>query len=284
VTREQEAMQAEPRVARWYADKTEDILRKYGPGPRVHYHTGIVDPWEDATESLEDMRARLLAGQERLLETAADAWQAPINLCGDVLDVGCGLGGGSLFWAQSCGARVVALTNVAEHAGIIEGFASRAGVSDRVTPVVGDASTTPAGGEFDAVVAIESSCYLPRARWMRHVAELLRPGGHLFISDIFAKRDEARLVFDCDWLMTIGSRAEYERHAEAAGLVLCSVHDLTGVTRTYWVLSMDYHRAIRDTQPQWAERAARSIVRHARVLSAWESGAIGCELVAFRRP
>src|SRR5271167_2012440 len=33
-------------VMTYYGGKTEAILRRYGPGPRVHYHAGLVDELE----------------------------------------------------------------------------------------------------------------------------------------------------------------------------------------------------------------------------------------------
>ena len=44
-----------------------------------------------------------------MLSDAAEVWDAPQSLSGEILDVGCGLGGGSIFWAQEFGARVTAV-------------------------------------------------------------------------------------------------------------------------------------------------------------------------------
>ena len=30
-------------VTAYFQGKTEAILKRYGPGPRVHYHTGVMD-------------------------------------------------------------------------------------------------------------------------------------------------------------------------------------------------------------------------------------------------
>ena len=55
-------------------------------------------------------------------------WDASESLTGEILDVGCGLGGGSIFWAQEFGARVTAVTCVPFHAGHVARFAVEAGV------------------------------------------------------------------------------------------------------------------------------------------------------------
>mgnify|MGYP001145371246 CR=1 FL=1 len=42
-------------VAAYYDNKTEGILSRYGPGPRVHYHTGMVDEVNEDRETLKVM-------------------------------------------------------------------------------------------------------------------------------------------------------------------------------------------------------------------------------------
>src|SRR5713101_1804101 len=74
----------------FYERKTQDILKRYGPGPRVHYHTGLVDQPPSIGASSEELRRELVAAQERTLEYTTEAWDAASSLSGDVLDVGCG--------------------------------------------------------------------------------------------------------------------------------------------------------------------------------------------------
>src|SRR5712671_5531420 len=59
-------------VAVYYDSKTQAILERYGPGPRVHYHAGLVDD-EGSADSLsaEELRRQLVAAQERMLSHAA---------------------------------------------------------------------------------------------------------------------------------------------------------------------------------------------------------------------
>src|ERR1700688_4513632 len=110
-------------LLKYYDGKTEAILRRYGPGPRVHYHAGVVDDLESLQMPVDVLRRRLVVAQERILIHAGEAWRGASNLSGEVLDVGCGLGGGSLFWAQTFGARVTAMTCVPAHAKLVEQFA-----------------------------------------------------------------------------------------------------------------------------------------------------------------
>src|SRR5262249_51163428 len=106
-------------------------------------------------------------------------------LSGSVLDAGCGLGGGAIFWAETCGAHVTAVTIVPDHIPIIAHFARQAGVGHRVAPMLSDACSVKTAEPFDAVVAMESACYFPRRRWFARLARIVRPGGHVCIEDTF---------------------------------------------------------------------------------------------------
>jgi methyltransferase family protein len=156
----------------FYERKTQEILKRYGPGPRVHYHTGLVDQPPSIGASSEELRRDLVGAQERTLEYAAEVWEAASSLCGDVLDVGCGLGGGAIFWAQKFGANVTAVTIAPSHIRLVEGFAAQARVASRVQAVCCDVLTMEGEGCFDAAVAIDSSDSIPRRPWFRRLEGL----------------------------------------------------------------------------------------------------------------
>jgi len=149
-------------VIAYYDSKTESILRKYGPGPRVHFHGGLIEPDMVPAPTTEGLRQQLIQSQEDLLHEAAHFWSAEQYLSGTILDVGCGIGGGSIFWAQEYGACVFAITNVPRHVKLVARFAAQAGVAGQVIPILGDACAIPGDQVFDAAVAIDVSCHLDR--------------------------------------------------------------------------------------------------------------------------
>ncbi|XXF78305.1 class I SAM-dependent methyltransferase [Myxococcaceae bacterium GXIMD 01537] len=225
-------------VAEYCEDKTEAILRRYGPGPRVHDHTGLVDGPVPPGLSTDELRPRIHEAQEALLgELARVAGRFPDG--GDVLDVGCGLGGGSLYWAAEHRARVTALTHIPAHVSWVRRFADAAGVGTRVRPLVGDALEVPGRACFDAVVAVESACYLPRREWFREVRRLLKPGGVCLVSDCFLGREEYARPFDAWWRTRIGTLAEYLGAAHEAGLELELCEELSGRAVNFWTLTAD---------------------------------------------
>ena len=222
------------RLIAFYDRKTQQILKRYGPGPRVHYHTGLVDqpPLPDA--SLEELRSEVIAAQESTLAHAAEVWNARSWLSGKVLDVGCGLGGGAIFWAQEFGACVTAVTIAPSHIELVRKFAAQAGVASRVKTLLGDALDVPGENRFDAAVAIDSSNYLPRRRWFRSLGRLLRANGRILIFDTFLGRREYEEPFNRHWHSQIGTIGEYLKAAREAGFKVARIEDVSARAIHFW--------------------------------------------------
>lgn len=107
----------------------------------------------------------------------------------DVLEIGCGTGGGSEYLMRNFSPRCVVGVDILE--GNIRTFHSRPG-QDRMVYVVGHAEETPFAGEsFDVIVNIESSAhYWDIERFIRESHRVLRPGGHLLLADLRWQSDE----------------------------------------------------------------------------------------------
>ena len=225
-------------VIAYFDRKTHAILKRYGPGPRVHYHTGLVDDPPPPNASIPILRQQLVAGQERMLRDAAEVWNATSHLSGHILDVGCGLGGGAIFWAKEFGARVTAVTCVPSHAAFVSRFAAEAGVGPQIEPLVCDAVEVPGENRFDAAVAVDSSGYLHRKDWFPRIASLLRPGGSVFIVDCFLELPQYADLFNRHWHTRIGTIEEYEQAARAAGLKAGRVVDVTNRTKHFWTTTL----------------------------------------------
>ncbi len=236
-------------------------------------------------EDIEGLRHQLVEAQERLLVEAAQFWEAKKHLSGVVLDVGCGLGGSSIFFAQKYGSHVYALTNVLKHIGLIKDFANQAGVADKVTTILGDACAVPGNQVFDAVIAIESSCYLDREAWFKHLSQKVRPKGHVFIVDCFALNEEIREPFDSYWLTRIGTLNEYLQTSLAAGFTLEGFLDLTSRTVRFWEFSILYSQRLLRAQKisEYEEkRLLRSIKWQTQLMMSWRNGGIMCALLSLK--
>jgi cyclopropane fatty-acyl-phospholipid synthase-like methyltransferase len=270
----------------FYEHKTLEILRRYGPGPRVHYHTGLADEPPSPSASPQKLRSELLEAQEHALRYAARLWEAETRLTGDVLDVGCGLGGGSIFWAQEYGAHVTAVTIAPSHIELVRKFAAEAGVSSRVVCLLCDASAVPGESCFHAAVAIDSSSSFPRRPWFRRLSRLLRPGGRVFIFDCFLGRADYAEPFNRHWCCQIGTIDEYVAAARESRLTVDAIKDVSLQALHFWTRTLALmHLEAQDTRCSPSEYAKldESLRLHALVRRGLIDGGLCHLLVTFTR-
>lgn len=273
-------------VAQYYERKTNSILHRYGPGPRVHFHTGFLDqPGTQHTSAL--LRAEIRESQERMLRDSADAWNLRNIAFRQILDVGCGLGGAAIFWAQEFGSNVTAITIAPSHVPLVASFAAEAGVSCQVHPVLCDALEVPGNDRFDAVMSLDSSCYLNRNAWFRRVAQQLHRGGRLFLADCFVEQESYRTPFDRYWCAQIGVVEEYLAAAQAAGLVVERRDDVSQLVANFWGTTMALIRLeardaqVRDAEsPKWRE----SLRVHSLMREGLLDGGLLHMMLSFSKP
>jgi tocopherol O-methyltransferase len=274
-------------VRGYYRGKTAAIIDRYGPSPRVHYHLGLFGSSRPAPRgTAEQVRAEIVAAQERLLERAGEVWGADTVFAGNLLDVGCGLGGGAIYWAQRFPVQVTAVTNVIEHAEVIRDLAAAAGVADRVHPLIADAAQLRSAGHYAAAVAVESSCYMSRPLLFQRVAAMLMPGGVFGVVEAFLAKPTWRAAFDDYWKTMIGTLPDYQQAAAQAGLALEQDLDVTAETSEFWRFSIAWARAkMAEPTISAAERTrlARSISWHRLFLRGWCEGAYQHRILRFRK-
>ncbi len=272
-------------VADFYEKKTRAVLRRYGPGPRVHYRTGFVDELVPLSATA-DLCREIVASQERVLYYAGEFWQLRQIPFREVLDAGCGLGGGAIFWAQEFGAHVTAATIAPSHVELVAKFAAQAGVAALVRPILCDVLTVPGDNCFDAAVALDSSDTFPRAPWFRRLSALLRPHGHVFIYDCFVERPEYAEPINRHWRAQIGTFDEYLAAAREAGFRLDLFEDVSHRTREFWTLTIALAEAeMRDgvLTSSERERLQESLQVHSLVREGLYDGGLRYALLSFAK-
>jgi len=229
---------------------------------------------------------QLVASQERMLRYASQTWQMKTASLSDLLDVGCGLGGGAIWLAQEFGARVTAVTIASSHLSLITKFAAEAGVDSLVCPLVCDALEVPGGNCFDAAFAIDSSSSFERRPWFHRLRELLRVGGHVFIFDCFLGRSEYEEPFNRHWCARIGSVSEYVRAASEAGFKLVTIEDVSRQARHFWTTTL----ALMGARAHGAQRSfsqtrklEESLRIHSLVRKGLDNGGLSHLLLSFAK-
>ncbi|MBN9681617.1 MULTISPECIES: SAM-dependent methyltransferase [unclassified Corallococcus] len=213
-------------------------LARQGASPRVYCHTGLVDRLPPPGTPGPELRERLRSSQEALLAELARA-MGPFPDGGEVLDVGSVLGGSALYWAQEHRARVTAMVSEPTHVEQARRFVHEAGMSAHVhvRPCTGE---PPRPRErYDAIIAVENTCALPRAERLRAAHARLKPGGMLAIADCFWVRPDAVHPTENAWSRHLGSVNAFLADAREAGLELEVHDDVSARAVGFWTLSSE---------------------------------------------
>ncbi len=192
---------------------------------------------------------------ERGDETPDEAQEKLVKLCvalagvkgGErVLDVGCGHGATAIYLAQTHDCRVVGLTLSEKQVRIARENAAAAGVSERISFLVGDADDYDLGREqYDLVWTMESSEHFRgKAAYFCRAADALLPHGLLLLAAWTGCMQDARAqavanAFLCPSLQT---SEEYCGQLCAAGLSIVEHADLTDRVARTWDICLERSR------------------------------------------
>lgn len=223
-------------VAQYYSDATPGFyVRGWHPD---HIHFGLFEPGEcpEQGEILSES-----PGLARAVERMIDVIVAPAGIRAHhrVVDAGCGIGGTAIRLVRAHGCTVTGINIARLQLEIAEQKVRDAGLTERIGFAYADCSQhLPfADGSIDIVVNIESAChYSDRARFLREVHRILKPGGRIVAMDWLARdglqpgEHEKYIEPLCKiWtIRSLESRSTYTERLRDAGLTVIEVEGFGG--------------------------------------------------------
>ena len=198
-----------------------------------HLHHGY---WIRGDESKERAQLQLIEHLAQLTNVKPGS---------DILDIGCGFGGSSLYLAKNYGAAVIGITN----SPVQVQMAIKAAAKERLNAkfLLMDAEAMGLRKQFDLLWCVESiSHYQHRAAFFASASKLLKPGGVFAITDWFKKENltpaETRKFIDPiekGMLVELQVMDDYEDYLTSSGLQIVHREILTEHCAKTWDLCLD---------------------------------------------
>jgi cyclopropane fatty-acyl-phospholipid synthase-like methyltransferase len=198
-----------------------------------HIHHGY---WIRGNETKETAQLQLIEHLARLAEIPQGA---------DVLDIGCGFGGSSLFLARSFDATATGITISPVQVEMANRTASCAGA--RANFLLMDAEELQFDKQFDVLWSVESiSHYQNIEKFFTSASKFLKPGGTFALTDWFMKENlspaEHRQFIapiEAGMFVDLHTMHQYAAFLQSCGLQIVHREVLTKECAKTWDISLD---------------------------------------------
>jgi tocopherol O-methyltransferase len=198
-----------------------------------HLHHGY---WIRGDESKEKAQLQLIEHLVQLTNVKPGS---------DILDIGCGFGGSSLYLARNYKAAVIGITNSPVQVQIANKAAAREQLNAKF--LLMDAEAMGFRKQFDLLWSVESiSHYQHRAAFFASAVKLLKPGGVFAITDWFKRESltpaETRKFIEPiekGMLVELQIMDDYEDYLTSSGLQIVHHEILNEHCAKTWDLCLD---------------------------------------------
>ena len=207
-----------------------------------HMHHGYYGP--DGKQRKERRQAQIDLIEECL------AW-AKVQTASQILDVGCGIGGSSLYLAEKFGASAEGITLSPVQANRATQRAEAAGLSQRVGFQVADALAIPFPDEsFDLVWSMESGEHMPnKQKFLQECYRVLKPGGKFLMATWCHRPTPPALtpdeqqhlekIYRVYCLPYVISLPDYAQIAQETGFTAIQTADWSEAVAPFWNIVID---------------------------------------------
>jgi cyclopropane-fatty-acyl-phospholipid synthase len=239
----------------------------------------------------EDLDAAQVAKMERIAEYLS------LSAGDRILDLGCGWSGPALYFAEHYGCRVTGITlSTAKRAHGLA-WAARRGLEGSLRVEVRNVMDLPYASEsFDHITFLESIIHMPeKDAIFARCAELLRPGGRIFVQESHYDRESMREKYLSDRGFDEVNRAfGYSSHLVSGGEMLCRLEEagltplnLENISAHYvrtlsqWLENLDDHA---DAMRGLSEDAYWRLRRYLMIaLATYRAGGTVCHLITAEK-
>jgi tocopherol O-methyltransferase len=245
-----------------------------------HLHHGY---YETGKESKEEAAERLI---ELLVE------RAEIPRGARVLDVGCGIGGTSIWLAEKLGCDVTGITISPVQVQMATAAAEH--LKNKPTFLIDDANDLSVRGSFDIVWAVEVISHLNnRDLFFRRMSGLLVPGGKFceaawLKDENLSGRDEEKYIRPIEegMLVSLPNLTEYQRHIADNNLRLLYYEDISRkVARTWDIcLSIAGDRALWDLARQHSKEFISFLKSFKAMRTGFKTGKFRYAIMVMEKP
>lgn len=208
-----------------------------------HMHHGYYGA--DGTERKERRQAQIDLIEELL------NWAA-VDQANQILDVGCGIGGSSLYLAEKFNATAVGITLSPVQAKRASERTEAAGLANRVRFQVADALSMPfADQAFDFVWSLESGEHMPdKQQFLQECYRVLKPGGTFLMATwchrpidlqplTADEQQHLQKIYDVYCLPYVISLPEYAEIAQTLGFQNICTGDWSEAVAPFWNVVID---------------------------------------------
>lgn len=185
------------------------------------------------------------AAQVNMIEQILE-WGQMDNHVKHIVDIGCGIGGSSVYLSRKFNAHVTGITLSPVQAIRAQQRSATAKLDHSTKFIVADALLSPfQSGSFDLAWSLESAEHIPdKQRFINECAKLLRPGGYFLMATWChrptpppltpTEREYLNWIYDAYNLPVIISLEEYAEVAAISGLTNIEIADWTEAVQPFW--------------------------------------------------
>ncbi|MEM6613064.1 MAG: methyltransferase domain-containing protein [Cyanobacteria bacterium P01_C01_bin.72] len=213
-----------------------------------HMHHGYYG--KNGNYKLERRQAQIDLIEELLLWAGYTQDNSPQN----IIDVGCGIGGSTLYLAQKFGSSATGITLSPVQASRAKERAMEAGLPEGVNFEVANALEMPFGDDtFDLVWSLESGEHMPdKAKFLAECYRVLKPGGKLIFATWCHRETDSwagdltpgevahlKEIYRVYCLPYVISLSEYRQIVTECGFQNLKVDDWSTAVEPFWDVVID---------------------------------------------